>query len=120
MEQWEYAAGYQNTSDEWRVFDVPGTFEHASQKLRALEWESREEGWATNPCIVKRSEVHPQWTPVHDHAAELLAEAVQDMAYQFGNFGAGIIQGYDLVKTLRKVAQGISRTLPQNTEEYDS
>lgn len=117
MERWEYAAGYQTTSDEWRVFDSPGTFEHASAKLRALELESRGDGWATNPCVVKRSDRRPQWQPVHDHAAELLAEVLTDIALRFASNGNDIMQGKDLNRVIKHVAFGLR---PTQTEEYDS
>ena len=118
MERWEYAAGHEDLNGNFVASTEPGTYEKARIDLDVMMRRHEDEDWMITPAIIKRSDRHPTWARVHDHAAELLAEIVHDMAYRFSNFGAGIIQGYDLVKTLRKVAEGVSDKLPQNVEEY--
>lgn len=126
MERWEYAFGQEDyrahPGKKWTADSEPGTYAEAERAMiRALAADDPTSDYSLHSaCIVKRSERHSEWAPVHDHAAELLAEVVHDMAYQFSNYGSGIMQGTDLVKTLRKVAQGVKNTLPQNIEEYDS
>lgn len=121
MENWEYAAGTLNSyaiGTVWTDQSTPGTFEAARLALDKLIREEGDADWVIDPCIIKRSDRHPAWARVNDHAAELLAEVLADVANDSGVHGAGIIQGSDLYKIFKKVAHLISNKLPQNVEEY--
>lgn len=117
MERWEYAVGHERLNDTWTNDTEPGTFEAASKSLIQREIKFGDEDWAGDQCIVKRSDRFPEWQPVHDHAAELLAEVLTDIALRFASNGNDIMQGKDLNRVIKHVAFGLR---PTQTEEYDS
>lgn len=119
MERWEYAVGNEGIDGSWTA-DVDGLadYEAANRALiRAILAQQNTE-WLDDPHILRRSDRHPLWTPVKDHTAEVLAEVLEDLRLDFGVFGAGIMQGSDLAKTLKKRAHLLNPNKP--TEEYDS
>lgn len=119
MERWEYAAGYADTrsvDDAWTNNSDPTTFEQAMRDFAHMIAEHGDESWVIDPCVVKRSDRYPDWAKVEDHAAELLAEALADLALRFAANGNDIMQGKDLSRILKRVAQGLK---PDNVEEYD-
>lgn len=116
MEQWEYASGYE-LLDGFTNHGEPTTFERAQRDLNRLISVHGDENWVINPCVVKRSTRYPNWTPVHDHAAELLAEVLTDIALKFAPNGNDIMQGKDLNRVIKHVAFSLR---PVSTEEYDS
>lgn len=113
MERWEYAAGYQSIDDSWIASSEPGMFEKARADFDVMV--RRNEDWMTSPSIIRRSDRHSQWQPVHDHAAELLAEVLTDIALRFASNGNDIMQGKDLNRVIKHVAFGLR---PTQTEEY--
>lgn len=117
MDNWEYASGYE-LMEGFTNHGESTTFEQAQRDLNRLIATHGEEGWVIGPCVVKRSSRYPSWQPVKDHAAELLAEVLEDLRYNFAVHGAGIMQGSDLAKVFKKTAQLINPNKP--TEEYDS
>ena len=123
MERWEYAAGTLDTRSEgtnWNSQSDPNTtFERARLDLLNLMAAHGDEDWVIDPCVIKRSDRHPTWAKVHDHAAELLAEAMHEVALDFAVYGAGVMQGSDLAKVFKKVSYLISNKLPQDNQEYD-
>lgn len=120
MEGWEYAAGYQAIDDSWVPSSEVGTYERAQLALNFMVTRHEDEDWMIMPSILKRSDRHPTWHPVHDHAAELLAEVMLDTSKDFAVYGAGVMQGSDLAKVFKKIAHLISNKLPQENEEYGS
>lgn len=118
MQNWEYAAGYQAIDDSWVPSSETGTYEKAQLALHFMMSRHEDEDWMTSPSILKRCDRYPIWQRVDDHAAELLAEVFADASLDFGVHGAGIMQGSDLSKILRKIALNIKNKLPQRTEEY--
>lgn len=120
MENWTYAAGYQSIDNSWVPSSEPGTYEKAQIDLGVMMRRHEDEDWLSTPSIVKQSPVHPGWQPVHDHAAELLAETLMDMRYDFARHGTSIMQGRDLAQIFHKLSKLVSNKLPQTNEEYDS
>jgi hypothetical protein len=117
VENWEYASGYELMEGFTNNGD-PTTFEQAQRDLAGMIAAHGNEHWVINPCVVKRSSRYPNWTPVVDHAAEVLAEVLEDLRFDFAAHGVGIMQGSDLAKVFRKRAQ---LTNPErHVEEYDS
>lgn len=120
MQHWEYAAGHQSLDDSWVPSSEPGTYEKARTDLEIMTRRHEDESWMISPSILRRSERQPEWQPVHDHAAEVLAEVLEDLRHDFTLFGAGIIQGTDITQIMRRRAQAIRNTLPNQNQEYDS
>lgn len=119
METWEYAVGQEGLDGTWETDTEPTPHYEAAQRAFArLLIEHRNDEWLIDPQILKRSERHPVWTPVLDHAAELLAEVLEDLRLDFATHGAGIMQGVDLAKVFRKRARLINPD--KSVEEYDS
>lgn len=121
MERWEYAIGEQGMDEStWHV-DTEGlaTYEAANRALMRTMIQGRNSDWLGDPQIIKRSDRHPHWQPVHDHAAEVLAEVLEDIRLDFGTIGSGIVQGSDVAKIFRKRALIVRNTLPNQNEEYD-
>lgn len=118
MQNWEYAAGYQDLNDKFVASTEPGTYEKARIDLDTMIRRHEDEDWMIAPSIIRRCDRYPEWQQVDDHAAELLAEVFADASLDFGVHGAGIMQGSDLAKALRKIALNIKNKLPQRTEEY--
>ncbi|QNJ57676.1 hypothetical protein SEA_KEANU_71 [Streptomyces phage Keanu] len=124
MERWEYAAG----EEDWRAYpgpkwenrSEPGTFEAAQVALtRLLAAEDPTSDYSMHgPCVVKRSERYPDWQPVRDHAAELLAEALLEVAHDFRRVGQGVVQGNDLYRALAKITAQMNTTA-QDPREFD-
>lgn len=85
MEQWEYAFGVENwraDPTEWTNESEPGTYAAAELALmRAVAADDPMSDYSLHgPCIVRRSIRYPRWQPVVDHAAELLAEVLGEIA----------------------------------------
>lgn len=119
MENWQYAAGTQNVyavGTVWTDQSTPGTFEEARLALDKLIREEGGDDWVIDPCIIKRSDRHPAWVRVHDHAAELLAEALTDIALGFAANGNDIMQGKDLSRVVKRVSFTIGPN--KSNEEY--
>lgn len=123
MEKWEYAFGtadWRSYPEGWQADSDPGTYEDAQIALmRALAKDDPTSDYSLNsPCIVKRSDRHLVWQPVKDHAAELLAETLTEIADRFGRTPSSVIKGRDLYAAIRRVAHALT---PQNNpEEFDS
>lgn len=121
MERWQYAIGEQGMDESWHI-DVEGLpdYEAATRALTRYLVESRNSDWTQDPQIVKRSDRHPAWQPVKDHAAELLAEVLEAVRLDFATIGSGIVQGSDVAKIFRKRALILRNVTDlQGTEEYD-
>lgn len=111
MDDWKYAVG---TAD-WRtaeqgVYNVqtePTCYEDARTALERLLREQGQEDWVVSPCIIRRSERHPLWIKVNDHAAELLADVLAAVAYEFRSIGGGIVQGDDVFRVLIKQSRRV-------------
>lgn len=121
MERWEYGIGTEGMDGSW-IADTEGieTYEAANRALIRTMIESRNSDWLDDPHVLKRSERHPAWTPVYDHAAELLVEALEGVRLDFATIGAGIVQGSDVAKIFKKRAQILRNTLPNQSQEYDA
>lgn len=116
MERWEYAAGYEDLNGDFVASTEPGTFEKARLDLDVMVRRHEDEDWMITPSIIRRSDRHPLWQRVNDHAAELLAEVLEDLRLDFGTHGAGIMQGSDLAQVFKKRAHLLN---PNPTEEFD-
>lgn len=115
MERWEYAAGYQSIDDSWVPSSEPGTYEKARTELDVMMCRLEDHDWSISPSVIRRSDRHPTWQLVNDHAAELLAEVLTDIALRFASNGNDIMQGKDLNRVIKHVAFGLR---PTQTEEY--
>lgn len=126
MEKWEYAYGLEDwrayPGPKWTAESTPGTYAQAEIALmRALAADDPTSDYGLHgPCIVKRSENNPEWVPVQDHAAELLAEVLEDLRIDFAFLGAGIMQGKDIAKSFRKRAQMLIGERPVKKQEFDA
>lgn len=118
MEKWEYAAGEQRF-DEWVERSAPGTYEDARTELaRLLAADDPQSDYSMiAPCVVKRCARYPEWQPVKDHAAELLAELLEDLRRDFAPNGASSMQGRDLAAVFAKRAKLLNPN--RNPEEFD-
>lgn len=119
MERWEYAAGHQSFDDSWIPSSEPGTYEKARTDLEVMVRRHEDEAWMISPSILRRSDRHLDWQPVDDHAAELLAEVLEEIRLDFATIGAGIVQGRDVAKIFRKLALIVRNTLPNQNQEYN-
>lgn len=119
MQRWEYAVGHQSLNSEWSSDTDSTTFEAASRDLIRLTLIFGHEDWAHDLRVIKRSEKSPGWRPVHDHAAELLAEAMADVAGQFSANGRNIMQGVDLHRMFNRLSKSVAATLPSVSQEFD-
>lgn len=118
MERWEYAVGQEGLDGTWQTDTDPlSSYEAAQRAFTRLLIEHRSSEWLIDPQILKRSERHPVWTPVVDHAAELLAEVLEEMADKFGRLGDGIVQGTDVKAICTHIARS---TGTEQSQEYDS
>ena len=115
-DKWEYAAGHQGLSGDWVNDLEPTTFELASRDLFRMTLTYGEQDWTHDLRIIKRSDRHPPWQPVNDHAAEVVADTLEEIAGQFGVHGSNIIQGADLHRILNRVARAL---VPREIQEYD-
>lgn len=122
MEDWEYAAGTcdwrSGEADHWTAHSNPGSFENARLALNKIIHESGDETWVIDPCIVRRSERYPTWQKVEDHSAELLAEAMLEIAHTFRRVGPGVVQGNDLYAAFVAVTRKLSPTT-NDPREFD-
>lgn len=123
MENWQYAYG----QEDWRAYpgpkwtndSEPGTYAQAEIALmRAIVQDDPTSDYSLHsPCILRRSDRHPEWQPVKDHAAELLAEMLGDLRLDFGVHGASVMQGSDLAKVFAKRAHLLNPN--HSSEEFD-
>jgi hypothetical protein len=125
VEKWEYAFGLEDwrahPGPKWSAESEPGTYADAEVALaRALAADDPTSDYSLHgPCVVKRSERYPEWQPVKDHAAELLAEAALEVAHEFRRVGRDVVQGNDLYAVFAKIANQINPST-ENPQEYDS
>ena len=117
MEQWEYAVGHSGLSGEWDNDTDPTTFELASRDLIEQTILYGHEDWADDLRIVKRSIRHAHWQPVVDHAAELLAEALGEVARNVSRAHSSASPSKTVAHYLALVAKAVSPNT--ETEEYD-
>lgn len=125
MEKWEYAFG---TSDwraypdpEWQAESEPGSYADAEVALvRALAADDPASDYSLRePCIVRRSDRHPRWQPVKDHAAELLAEVLAEVAQYGHRTHTNVIQGTDLKHLFGEMARALDPGRTETNQEFD-
>lgn len=118
MESWEYAVGHSGLSGKWDNDTDPTSFELASRDLIAQTILFGGEDWAYNLRVVRRSYRHPAWIPVQDHAAELLAETLGNIAKDLNRTSPRVPPTQAMAYVLATAAKAL---VPKNTpEEYDS
>ncbi|AZS06712.1 hypothetical protein HOU95_gp095 [Streptomyces phage Hiyaa] len=120
MHRWEYAVGHQRLDDTWTNDTDPATFEVARRDLIIQQIQHGDEDWAHDLRVIKRGDHQLDWTPVYDHAAELLVEVLEGVRLDFATIGSGIVQGSDVARIFKKRAQVLRNTLPNQNQEYDS
>jgi len=124
VEKWEYAFGTEDLrawpGPQWDNHSEPGTYADAEIAMaRALAADDPTSDYSlAGPCIIKRSERHPAWRPVKDHAAELLAEALLEVAHTFRREGRAVMQGNDLYAAFASLTRQLN---PQTDDprEFD-
>lgn len=120
MEKWEYAIGDQGMTPGYWHIDIEGLpdYEAATRALTRAIMAQQGTDWVNDPQIVKRCDRYPEWQPVKDHAAELLAEATLEVAHEFRRVGQGVVQGNDLYAVFAKLAAQINPNT-ENPQEFD-
>lgn len=122
MDNWKYAVGAvggdATEQDVYTPQTEPTCYEDARTALERLLRERGQEAWVVSPCIVRRSDRHPLWVKVNDHTAELLAEVLAAVAYEFRSIGSGIVQGDDVFRVLIKQSRRVVGE-PAEPKEFD-
>lgn len=123
MRNWEYAFGTEDWAawpgPKWQAESEPGTYHEAEVALmRAVAQDDPSSDYSLrSPCIVRRCNDVPEWQPVKDHTAELLAELLMDLRLDFATHGKSIMQGSDLARAFAKRARLLDP--PTTTEDDD-
>lgn len=122
MNKWEYAVGHFSPIGEWvEDEEVRPHFEQAVADLPRAHAAYGNEDWlAGSPLrIVKRCERYPKWQPVNDHAAEVLAEVLADLARGFRRIGQSVPQGDDLFASAVAAVRELNSNFT-DPQEFDS